>query len=1067
MNYLFLIIKTQNSNGIISRFFIQTCVSIILWSSCINFCYTQPYYFRHYQVENGLSNNTVFCCVQDKHGFIWMGTKDGLNRYNGYSFDIFGRGKDLSGLGDGYIRSLCISSDDSMYIGTRIGIYKYHPLTEKFTEVLRTTHEITDIQKDKHNNIWAVCGNRLIKFNESSQEKKVYSQIAHPNVTSVCITSDGTVYAGTADGFIEKLSASGKCFSYNLFGKKVLNYPKWIERLYVTTDNKIIVGTSNFGVKYFDPNTGSYKNILTKNKEHNGIYARDFIQVSDSIIWIGTESGIFIYNTSRNTFINLMNETGNDYSLSDNAIYTLCLDKEGGIWAGTYSGGINYYHPQYSIFTKYFPQTDKQDALSGNVVREICPDHFGNLWIGTEDAGLNKLNLNTNVITHYAPFSSKQDISYPNIHGLLSVGDKLLVGTFEHGLDIMNISSGKIINHYPNSKSGNNLRSFFMVTLLQTRDGTIYVGTRMGLYTFNLKSGIFKNVHPSLSDCFIHTLWEDSKGNIWIGTMGSGLFVFSPHTGKLKSLSKRMETLSNAGTQWITTIFQDKDRTFWIGTEGCGLIKYIKEKDSFEVYSTDYGFPGTTIYKILEDNNKTLWITTSGGLVHFNPYKKEIVKIYTTANGLLSNQFNYNSGYKDSSGRMYFGSVKGMVSFNPKTIISYQYQPPIYIMAITAGEKKTYLSSQKRSLIYDNSKIILNHNQSTFDIQFVALSYIAPEITKYRYTMEGLNNQWTIASIPKISFTALPPGTYEFMVQAAAEGRNWNEHTAHITIQILPSFWQSRAAYFLYSIITIALFFFIFRAYHTTTTEKNKRKIEQAAYEKEKEMYHSKLDFLTNVAHEIRTPLTLIKAPLEKILKQADALPTIRKYLFTMQRNTERMIDLSEELLDFKKTEVGSYGLRLMPVDLNSIVKDISENFEEAATSKTIEMEFLLSMEPLISNIDNESFKKIIANLIANAVKYAFQKIIIESKHSDDGLQNIITFKNDGEKISADLSEKIFEPFYRMESAKGKIGSGLGLTLSRSLAILHNGSLVFIDDKDIYNTFVVTLPVAPAKNPVA
>lgn len=1058
-----MLLKKRNNNT--GRQLIYLFISILSWVCRSSPCTAQPYYFRHYQVESGLSNNTVFCCIQDKQGFIWMGTKDGLNRFNGYSFDVFGSGKDSSGLGDGYIRSLYISPDDSMYVGTRIGVYKYHPLTERFSEVLRTTQEVTDIQQDDRHNLWMVCGNRLIRFNVLSHQKKIYTELSHPNVTSVCIDSEGTVYAGTADGYIEKLSEPGNCTVYNLFEKEPVNYSKWIERLYITKNNKIIAGTSNFGVKYFDPGTGASKNILTKNKEHNGIYVRDFVQVSDSVIWIGTESGIFIYNIHSNTYTNLANETGNNYSLSDNAVYTLCIDREGGIWAGTYSGGINYYHPQYSVFTKYFPQAGKPGMLSGNVVREICPDHLGNLWIGTEDAGLNKLNLGTNLITHYTSSGSRQDVSYPNIHGLLPIGEKLLIGTFEHGLDIMDIPSGKVVHHYPDGKSGNNLRSRFIVTLLRAHNGVIYAGTRMGLYTFNLQTGEFGNVDTSLSDRFIHTLWQDDKGNLWIGTMGSGLFIFSPQTNILRSLSDKFKQLNNAGTQWITTIFQDREHTFWIGTEGSGLIKYNLNKDSFEDYSSDYGFPGTTVYKILEDDRKTLWITTSGGLVHFDPGKKKIIKIYTTANGLLSDQFNYNSGYKDTSGRMYFGSVKGMISFNPQEIISSRYQPPIYITEITTGKEKISLSSQKRSLIYDSSKVILNHDQSTFSIQFAALSYIAPEMTKYRYMMEGLDNQWTTTSGQKISFTALPPGTYEFKVQAVMEDGNRSGYTAHVTIQIRPPFWQSQTAYLLYTLLGTALLFFIVRNYHIVTTEKNKRKFEQAAYEKEKEMYHNKLDFLTNVAHEIRTPLTLIKAPLEKILRQADALPDIRKYLFTMQRNTDRMIDLSDELLDFKKTEVGSYGLRLMPSDLNPFIREIAENFEEAAASKNIQTTLLLSGEPLISNIDDVAFKKIIANLIANAVKYASRKIIIESSASNDKTHNIITFKNDGEKIAPDQSEKIFEPFYRLEAARRKMGSGLGLTLSRSLAILHDGSLVLVPGDDIYNTFVLTLPAASFKGP--
>ncbi|MBS1660359.1 MAG: histidine kinase [Bacteroidetes bacterium] len=1014
---------------------------------------SQSYYFRHYQVESGLSNNTVFCCVQDKKGFIWLGTKDGLSRFNGYSFDVFRSTQDSLGLGDSYIRSLYIDENDSLYVGTRIGIYKYQPVTETFVRIVKTNSEVTDIKKDAEGRLWAISNKRLLLYEERLKTLRNYEIVGHPTSTSICIGPGRSIWVATTDGYIAKWQEGSHSFiAYDLFKNDAPGPFKWIEKAFAAKDGKILVGTANSGVKLFDPESGNYKNIITKNKENNGIYVRDFIQKSDGETWIATESGIYIYNNITGLTINLLQQYSDPYSLSDNAVYTLCLDKEGGIWAGTYSGGVNYFHPQYATFEKFFPNHGKA-SLSGNVVREICPDNQGNLWIGTEDAGLNKLDVKSNTISFY----SNKDIAYPNIHGLLTVGNKLLIGTFEHGLDVMDLKSNKIIAHYPSGNRTDSLRSDFFVVLYRTKNGTIYAGTRLGLYIFDLDTRTFHLASPLLANCYIHCMLEDASGTLWIGTTGNGLYKYDQQKKKLEAVGSGFDSRQDAGTLWITTIFQDTEANIWVGTEGNGLFRFDPEKNIFSNYSIKYGFPGNTIYKILEDDKRTLWISTPKGLVNFSPATKSIVNIYTTANGLLSDQFNYNSGYKDSSGRMYFGSVKGMISFNPKDLTTSSFSPPVYITSIIAdGVKISPAGQENRSLLYA-SKVSLNHRQSSFSIEFAALSYVSPEMTGYRYVMEGLDNKWsTIPTNQKVYFTNLPPGNYTFKVQAVNGKEDGN--TAQIAIEILPVFWESMPAKALYVLIAVGVVFTLIRNYHTMMTEKNRRRVEHVEHEKEKEMYKVKMDFLTTVAHEIRTPLTLIKAPLEKITQQIDSLPNIRKHLLTMQRNTERMITLSEELLNFQKAEVNGFKLNFVAVDLVKLIKEIAANFEDAAAAKKINIETSFPVQPIHTNIDKEAVTKIISNLLNNAIKYADGHVIIEVSYGTDNVS--IVFKNDGPLIPSDMREKIFEPFFRLATAKAQPGAGLGLALARSLAILHNGSLQLDSSSPLYNIFVLTLPVS-------
>jgi ligand-binding sensor domain-containing protein len=638
--------------------------TIIFLLLAIEYGQAQPFYFRHYQVEQGLSNNTVFCTSQDQKGFSWLGTKDGLNRFDGYTFKIFRTepGNPHS-IGDNFIRSLLIDKADNLYAGTRIGLYSYDATREQFTLLYKSADEIRDIKKDSSGLLWFVAGQTLVSMNEKTKQVHVYNPDDYFSATSIAVDQSGNVWVATADGQLQLYIRKTNSFkSYNIFNSNQYT-SRWIERIYAGTAPYIFAGTSNYGVKLFNSKDGSFKDILTYNADKTGIFARDFIQHADNEVWIATESGIFVYNMKTQSSVNLRKQYNNPYSISDNAVYSLCKDMEGGIWAGTYFGGVNYYSKEYASFQKYLPGNDSV-ALSGNAVREICEDKYGNLWIGTEDAGLNKLNPKTGLVSYYKPTGTREGISYPNIHGLLVNGDELWVGTFEHGLNVLDIRTGKVIRWYPGDKNSNLLRSNFIVTICQTRNGELFIGTRQGLYRFNRAENTFINVPGMAATSFIHTLLEDKDGILWIGTMGNGLFYYDIKKNKWRNFYFTPENKKGIGSNSITTLFEASDKTLWVGTEGGGLSKFLPADSAFIHYTSRDGFPSNTIFKFLEDNNKNLWITTSKGLVRFNPSSAR-VQVYTTANGLLSDQFNYNSGYKDANGVMYFGSVKGMISFKP------------------------------------------------------------------------------------------------------------------------------------------------------------------------------------------------------------------------------------------------------------------------------------------------------------------------------------------------------------------------------------------------------------------
>jgi signal transduction histidine kinase/ligand-binding sensor domain-containing protein len=991
-----------------------------------------------------------------------MGTKDGLNRFDGYTFKVFRNiADDSTSIGDNFIRSLYIDTGDRLYAGTRNGVYRYDPITETFTCLYKTNAEVRDIKKDADSTIWFVAGETLISCNEKTRALRLFPQDKYFSATSICIDQDSHVWVSTATGQLEEYNPANDSFTaYNVFDPGQSG-SKWIEKIYATGQSTILVGTSNYGVKLFNIRDSSYNDILTYNVDKTEIFARDFIQSSDTEFWMATESGIFIYNTATQSFTNLKKQYNNPYSVSDNAVYTLCKDREGGIWAGTYFGGANYYSKQYARFQKYLPDYSPV-ALSGNAVREICEDKYGNLWIGTEDAGLNKLDRQTGLFTQFKPTGASTSISYSNVHGLLAKDDELWIGTFEHGLNIMDIKTGKVTRHFPGGKNSKLLRSNFIVALYETKKGETFLGTRQGLYRFNEQETSAADIAAIPPTAFVHTMLEDRNGILWVGTLGSGLFYYDPASGRSGHVTYSARDKNGISSNSITTLFQDSQGILWLGTEGGGLCKFNAADSSFIHYSTDNGFPANTIFKILEDNRRKLWITTSRGLVRFDPATEQ-VNIYTTASGLLSDQFNYNSGYKDRNGRMYFGCVKGLISFHPDTFIDNNYAPPLFITSIAVNNKELRAdaaSPLKRSVLFTD-RIDLPYNQSTFSIDFAALSFATPELTEYKYIMEGLDDQWTyLKTNRKVYFTNLSPGTYTFRVNAARKPGHWNAVETTLLIKIHPPFWASTWAYLLYAVLAIVAVFYLFRNYHRRVAEKNARKIELMQHEKEKEIYQAKIDFFTNVAHEIRTPLTLIKAPMEKIVKKAGDNAEIGQNLKIMERNTDRLIELTNQLLDFSKVETNAFHLNFSRTNISELLTERYISFKTLAEQKGIRLSLRLPDKRVVAYVDPDSLHKILNNLFYNALNYGkteAQVALVTDKENSGRFT--IEFSNDGHIVPPAMREKIFEPFYRLKQTASKPGTGIGLSLSRSLAILHKGELYLKEPDNERNVFVVSLPL--------
>ncbi|TRZ42062.1 hybrid sensor histidine kinase/response regulator [Robertkochia solimangrovi] len=1018
----------------------------------------QEYYLKHLQVEDGLSHNSVICSLQDSHGFLWFGTKDGLNRYDGYTFKLYHSDPNQkNNIGSNFIQNL-LEFDGYLWVGTDNGLYRFDQEAETFTLLEPTRNQsIHDLEYDDSGHLWFIAGSTMYRYNIESGNYKTFDTSDYFWAVSLTRGQDNTLWASSSVQIYKFDEDQSTFIPMSLRPADDTEFPFMISTIYTLNPHTLLVGTQNHGALLYDVQTGEQRPLLIHDQEEP-LFVRNFAAKGSNEVWIASENGVYIYDIEKGTYDHIKKELRDNYALSDNAVYTITVDNEQGVWMGTYFRGINYYPKQYTPFRKFYPK-QKVNSIGGYVVREIQKDDHGNLWIGTEDAGLQQYNFNTGQFTNYNPLKNNTKLSYYNIHGIYPDGNKLWVGNFEHGMDVMDIPSGKILRHYGMGNKGN-LKSNFVFSIKRNRENKLLVLCTGGVQQYDSIQDSFVDYPPFTEHYFFNSMLEPNDEEIWMGTYRNGLLYYNKKTNTKVTYKYDSADSLSISSNAINNIFKDHSGTIWILTEN-GVNRYLPETGKFERFNTEDGFPTNVTYSVLEDKNFNLWITTSKGLVKFNPVEKSI-RTYTTANGLLGNQFNYSSAYKDTDGTMYFGTIDGMIAFNPENFIKNTYSPPIYITGIQINNKEVNVSNAEEGTVLPVATIFLRdielpYNESSFSIDFASLSYNAPQATEYWYMLEGLNENWIETEKDhRAYFTKVAPGNYTFKVKAMNSNGSLS-YTDDLTIRIQPPFWASNMAYVLYAILVGSLIYFSLRFYHHQTEEKNNRRIKQLNNKKEKEIYQAKIEFFTNVAHEIRTPLTLIKSPLEKLLKTETRTSPIKENLMIMERNTSRMLDLVNQLLDFRKTEIEGVKLTFVRCNITSILENTYERFSHAIKEKDLHFDMSYPDSDIYAYVDAEAFKKILSNLLSNAIKYAETKIFVTLKSEDNRI--IIIAKNDGELIPVDLKERVFEPFFRAPEVVHQTGTGIGLSLAHSLTELHKGKL-YLDNTDaVMNTFILELPV--------
>lgn len=1015
---------------------------------------SSPYYFNHFQVNRGLSNNAILCSVQDQDGFIWFGTRDGLNRFDGYRFkNFFHESENEKSLGSNLIHSLMVRKTNEIWVGTDQGIYIYDPQQEEFSlfdKVYKS--ESLQISEDQQGNIWFISNSSLHKYDPKTQiVDKTYAERWKEKTHAFCIDQKGEVWIGLKESICHVSSGKEYTFSHDK------PFTGGVEELFVDHNNDIWVGTSHHGVYKWNRETKKTQHVI-KNTGNKPLYVREIEQVNKNQLWIGTESGLFVHEMHTHKTTHITHEKDNPWSLSDNAVYSVMKDNQDGIWIGTFFGGINYYHPQHNLFEKIFPR-NSPNSIGGHAVREIVEDKQQNLWIGTEDQGLAYWDQKSNNFINFGP---EDGLAHTNIHGLLITGDSLLIGTFFQGLDVIDIRQKKVIKHFDSNNTNQALKSNFIYHIYKTSNGKILLATAPGIFQFIPGENRFIPFKRTPNHVFFTSIFEDKEHTLWFTTWRDGLFKLDPEEDKPTRFVHDPKDHSTISSNRVNRVFQDSKGKIWVATES-GLCIYDENNQSFKRFTSKDGLPSNLILAMQEDDSENLWISTTKGLVKMN-ILSHLIETYSLEHGLLDLQFNYNSAFKDSNGLLYFGASKGLIRFDPSSVTDLyktDFYTPIYITGIQTNQHELTIqdknSALSKSILYTNS-IKLKYDESTVSLDFVALNFASANATSYLYRLVGLDTTWTfLRNNTKANFTKIPPGKYTFEVMAADANKTPISKIKSLEIVILPPFWASVPAYIIYALFSLGLIGMVLYWYDQKMKEKNRQRLEKIKAHKEKELYKAKMDFFMQITHDIKTPLTLIKAPLEKIMLGAEPKKS-EKWLKTIHQNTEKLLLMTDNLLDFRKVESEHFSLKLKRQSVASLILICLQDFAPLIESKQIKLTKCLD-KTLYADVDIEAMYKILSNLLSNATKYAEKEVHVNLYKVAERASFCIEVKNDGVLLSDEEITQIFEPFQRASTHYRVKGSGLGLALAYSFTSLHGGTLVYKKNSENLNIFVLEIPL--------
>jgi signal transduction histidine kinase/ligand-binding sensor domain-containing protein/AraC-like DNA-binding protein/AmiR/NasT family two-component response regulator len=1045
-----------------------------------------------------LTNSFVRCFYQDNDGYMWMGTTDGLVKYDGTSTRIYNHDPDDNwSICHNNINVITEDSQHRLWIGTAQGVCMYDAELDRFINIdsIRgvknhlNNRYVTAMSFDHEGKLWiGTHGGGVNIYNPASRSfdfildnKGVASASTLTNYITSMLSVDDLIWCGTKGG-IRLFNATQKKISPLNFSQG--EFPiRQVSQIVSDKARNIWLTTVNGEIHKIMPGNGyyDYKKLIAGDSLFSGSWNNTLALCKDEKgnFWIGGESsGLNYLDTKTNKITRFLAEENNVNTLPTNSIRSVYIDRAGSTWIGTFNRGAYLIDKNRKKFDPYRKGELKTVNLASKDVRGFAEDRDGNIWIAFDGAGVRRLGSRSNQLESCEDVNARLHNKY-----LTSIitdrQGKLWIGTRAKGVFCIDPISKKV-SHY--SLMSNGFGDDKVYCLYEDKKGIIWAGSSgSGLfYLDNFKQRFInlreKDAHSTIpSTAYVTSVQEDADGILWVGTM-YGLYSMEPqptgayHYGLLIQDSKE-GSLSSSGVQCV---YEDHKKNLWVGTTDNGLnVKYKGEK-GFRAFRKSDGLPSNTIRSIVMDFNGKLWISGNMGLSRFDPETNTFIN-YTRENGLTSNIFYNNACLRTSSGELFFGSNNGFDAFYPDSINNVSYDPVVHLTDLKINNQSVGIATETSPLskhIRFTSSIELSYDQRSFAIDFVALQYGTSFSSEYCYKLDGFDRDWNcIGASHSATYTNLDPGDYVFFVRASDGQGGWSERPTQLAISIQPMPWKSWWAITIYALLVTAIAFFFIRFQIERERMKHQLTLERLAREREHELSESKTQFFTNVSHELRTPLSLILMPLES-LSSGDVPAAMKERIFTAYKNTRKMMRLVNELMDFNKIESGNLKLNLQPGDVVDFIVQIASAFNGMAEMRKINFSIRAELPVIKGVFDRDKLERILVNILSNAFKFTRDggeiKVIVNCKipagnHPAVGRCLELTVVDNGIGISSEEITRIFDKFFQAKSASqiSNPGTGIGLALTKALVELHKGTIKAESSPDNETRFTIILPIDP------
>ncbi|HET6253633.1 MAG TPA: two-component regulator propeller domain-containing protein [Puia sp.] len=1076
--------------------------------------YAQPgnLKFAHIGTEAGLSQNNVTCILRDRQGFMWFGTRDGLNRYDGYDFDVY---KNIP--------------EDSLSLSSNF---------------------VTSIMQDRKGNIWVgTWGGGVDRFDVGKRRFIRYGGVVHSDfINSLMEDSEGRIWIGSNDhGVWVYDPQTGKVALLTSTATDPGSLSdNDVQTILEDHEHRIWIGTSHGGLNLYDPTTHSFRIFEHHDGDPGSLACNTIARLFEDgqhRLWIGMrDGGLDLYDAQHRTFRHFRNDPGNPNSLAKNVVLSLANDDKGNLWIGTENGGISILDPDLKTFRTYAHDDIDNTSLTNNSIYSLYPDLYGNMWVGTYDGGINLFSRSANTFAHYKHSTSAESLSNNYVLDILEDKDHLWVGTDGGGLDEMDCKTGKFTHFFPGAPDGRSIGGSNVLSLYDDEAGNLWAGTWGNGITVIGKNGkVVKQYKHSDTDSTslggnnVYSIIDDGEGIVWVATYGDGLSQFNTKTGGFHHYKHVATDPNSPGSDRLHTLLSDSNGILWIGTFDGGLdrldeytgifkhfvhepgknslsnntVNYVyadsrhnlwictadglncldRKTGHFTLYGIKDGLPSSVIFGILEDKNRKLWVSTNNGLSRFDPETRQF-KNFSVADGLQSNQFKAHACYKSPSGALYFGGVNGFSKFYPDSIRDNPFDPPLLITGFSIFNKDVPIgdSAHPTPLSQDitmTKNIRIPYNSSVISFEFGSLNYTVPEKKHYAYRLDGFDDAWNdVGTKRTATYTNLDPGTYTFQVKGWDNDGNWSPTVASLTLTVTPPFWQTWWFRLLATIQIAGAIILVFRLrLHTVKTQKKKleaevdqrtnqlalsRDEERRAREQAEKASRAKSEFMANISHELRTPMNAIIGFTDLVLTTELQRPQ-REYLQNVHRSGYNLLGIINDILDYSKLEAGKLTIENTAFKLCQLVEQTVDTLAIKAFEKKLEL--ICETDPLLPIQvmgDPGRIQQILVNLLGNAIKFTEKGEVVVSLERGSVIQGsdgrrlqpvTLSVKDTGIGIPKEKVDHIFESFTQADSTTTRKygGTGLGLTIARNLAEMMDGSLEVKSEPGKGSTFTLRL----------